>query len=377
MTARPRRRRIDLLIGVLLAVAVVCVAACGSAAPRPGASDDTDGADGTIEIVDSAGRTVRLETPVERVAVLDRGTAEVMRALGVLDRMVGGHESYIGDPFWEELQDVPVVATWSEVNFEAVAEVQPDLVIAGLGHGHGIVEDSEHLDALGIPYAAFSLRSPDEIDQEILTLGRVFGAEDRAQDLVGFYGRVTGEIRRRLSRVPTEDWPRVFVETHAGELTTGGPGSRFYAQVELAGGTNIASGIDGERQVDAEFIAQADPEVIIREGSSLGYGVDSMQQSDAEEIREQLAATPGVAQTSAARNGRILVLPIDVYSRPGWIVGVAYMATWFHPEQFEGFDPEEIHRDYLERFHPNVPYRGVWAHPDTPPEANNSPGPGE
>src|SRR5699024_9382808 len=113
--------------------------------------DAAQGSDGdSVEVTDAAGHQVSVDLPVGGVAILDRGPAEILSAFGMMDHLVGIHESLEGDPLYHEAQDKPVVATWSEVNFEALAMTEPDVVLTSVEGGHGTITDDEHLQSFDI-----------------------------------------------------------------------------------------------------------------------------------------------------------------------------------------------------------------------------------
>jgi len=377
-----RRRRpvvVTLVLGLVLAA---CAGAADDAATDAAASpqdevsedalvsdDDTNDetTDGeasaeTVTVTDTAAQTLEIDLPVERVAILDSGTADVLRALGVLDRLVGNHQAVVEDSFFAEIADVPAVATHSEISFEALAEAQPDLVISST-RAHGVVTDNEILAGLDIVDLKLSLRQPELMKQEVALLGQIFQVEERAQELIDFYDRWETEIAQRLEGVTDEERPRVFVEYHAGDYATGGPGSRFYEQVVLAGGNNLSVDIDGEVQVDPEWVAEQDPDVILREVSASTLGYDVTSTDEAEQVRDEIMSRPVIDATTAVRNGAVYLVPTNIYSRPAYIIGVLYLAKWLYPDRFDDLDPDEIHREYVETFHPGIEHQGIWAYP--------------
>lgn len=313
----------------------------------------------SITITDSSGRTVTIDQPVERVAFLDNGTAEILQALGVSDRLVGNHKSIADSPLYPELQDVPVVATHSEINYEKLAEVKPQVVFSSV-RAHGVVEEQEHLQNFDITDIKLNLRNPNLIKDEVMLLGKVFDEEEKARELVEFYDKYEQFIASRIDQVNPEDRPTIFVEYHAGDFYTGAPDSRFYQQTVLAGADNIASSLSGEPQVDAEWVAENDPDVFLRESSDLGYGVESYE--DAKLVYQEIIERPALANTTALKNNRVYLIAVDIYSRPAYIVGVSYLSKWMYPDHFEDFDPEQVHKEYMELFHPGMPYKGLWTY---------------
>lgn len=222
----------------------------------------------SITITDSARRTVTMDQPIERVAILDNGTIEILKALGVMDRLVGNHSANVGNPLYPEVQEMPVVATYAEVNYEKLAEVRPQVVFSSV-RAHGIVDEQEHLQGFNIKDVKLNLRNPELIKDEVLLLGKIFNKEEKAQELVDFYNQYKQLIASRVEQVRPEDRLTVFVEYHAGDFHTGGPSSRFYEQTILAGAVNIASSLSEEPQVSAEWVTEQNPDVIIREAKFL------------------------------------------------------------------------------------------------------------
>src|SRR5699024_9446607 len=112
---------------------------------------------------------------------------------------------------------------------------------------------------------------PRTMNSEIEQLGTLLGEPDRADKLVAFYDKYRALITDRVADSPDSQRPRVFLQTHPGLLNTGGKDSAWYAQIPLAGGINISAELSGLPEVDAEWVAEQDPDIIIVEGSSLGF----------------------------------------------------------------------------------------------------------
>ena len=114
----------------------------------------------SITITDSTGRTITIQRPVDRVVLLDTGPFEILSAFGILNRVVGNHHSLQGNPLYPELAGLPTVATNSEINFELLAELQPQAVVSSV-RAHGVVTDEESLAGFDIEDIKLNLRNPD------------------------------------------------------------------------------------------------------------------------------------------------------------------------------------------------------------------------
>lgn len=328
------------------------------------ASIDTISATDTKTMTDITGNVITVPSQPIRVATLDRGPAEILSGLGVADSIVAIHQSLADDPQYPSLHHLPIAATWSEVNIEVIAQTHPNIVLSSVEGGHGTLTDNRQLAKFGITDIKTNLRDPRLMTQEITELGKLFNTEKRAEALTDFYETTEAKIRDRIIDIPETLRPKVFLQTHPGLLNTGGSDSAWFNQVELAGGINISEELTGLPEVDAEWVVLHDPDIIIVEGSTLGFEAVRAETSDASQLRDQVLHAPGLRETTAARNGAVYVIPTDLVSRPGYIVGVVYMAKLFFPDRFHDLDPEQIHREYLALFHPGVEYQGTWIYPD-------------
>lgn len=318
-------------------------------------------AEDTVTITDDSGQTLTIAQPIEKVVLLDTGPFEVMDAFGKLDLVAGNHQSIAENELYAEISDLPVVATHSEINYEMIAELQPQVVLSSV-RAHGVVTDDENLSGFDIKDIKLNLRNPDTMRGDITMLGEVFDCQDKAAEIVAFYDKWENFISDRVGQLTDEERVKVFVEYHSGSFKTGAPDSRFYSQVVLAGGINIAKDltVGDEPEVSAEWVAEMNPDVIIREASGLGYNATSTDA--AKEIYDELISRDGLSMTKAVQDGNVHLVGVDVYSRPGYIVGTCYLAKWFYPELFEDFDPADVLEEYFELFHPGKELKGVWVY---------------
>ena len=51
----------------------------------------------------------------------------------------------------------------------------------------------------------------------------------------------------------------------------------------------------------------------------------------------------------------------EIWAGPRAVIGASYMAKWFFPEKFKHFNPEEIHKEYINNFH-NIKFQGKYAY---------------
>ncbi|MCM3439992.1 MULTISPECIES: ABC transporter substrate-binding protein [Bacillaceae] len=119
----------------LLSLTLLILAACGNnnegTTDSKGAKDASDTpAEETYTVEHAMGTTEITGTP-EKIVILTNEGTEALLAMGVTP--VGAVQSWLGEPWYDhisdQMADVKVVGTESEVNVEAIAALKPDLII--------------------------------------------------------------------------------------------------------------------------------------------------------------------------------------------------------------------------------------------------------
>ncbi len=114
---------------LLISLAVLMIlSACGTSEEKSGEQKNEEQAMRTVS--HAMGETEVPENP-EKVVILTNEGTEALLAMGITP--VGAVQSWLGDPWYDhikdDMKDVEVVGTESEVNLEAVAALKPDLII--------------------------------------------------------------------------------------------------------------------------------------------------------------------------------------------------------------------------------------------------------
>jgi iron complex transport system substrate-binding protein len=316
---------------------------------------------GSVAVPDALGRNVTVHTPVRRVVTLNKNAAEIMRILGVQDRITGvSRWMHRSRAYWPELDHAPYVGMFDDPNLETVAAVQPDLILA---YGQSPGQELEgKMAAFGAQVLRLDLHQYSTFHRDLMSLARIFGRVERARAFMdwerGWFERIRGCVNASRTRTTA------YLESY-GAYHAMGPGSSAHERCELAGGVNAGRDLDVPRaQVTPEWILARDPDVIIKYGSMASVYAEDSPELVAEARREVLER-PGLQMTRAVREGRVYVLNADIHTGPRSVVAVAHLARWLHPDACAGLDPVAIHREFMDRFQ-GVPYRGVFA---TPAEA--------
>jgi iron complex transport system substrate-binding protein len=307
-----------------------------------------------VILIDSAGRVVTVKTPVRRIVPLHMRHATAVIVLGGEDSIVGvGSTVLERDLLFSNLLDRPSIGSHKEPDPEAIVELEPDLVItftnlAPLDH----LEDKLPPET---PLLRFDLSMIETLKGEMMALGYLMGGREAVRSYEEWHDHYTGMVAERASTIPEEDRVRVFLERE--KTTDIKPSVRWaYASdtgytdlCDVAGGVNIAKmKIDYNGDVEAEWVIEENPDVIIGLTYSVGYQADDDASLGA--YREGIMTVPGFDLVDAVKNDRVHVISGDFALGPQMTIGAVVVAKWLYPDLFSDIDPEGIHQEFLTEF---------------------------
>ena len=221
---------------------------------------------------------------------------------------------------------------------EVLAGAEPDFFFAGWNYGMKVGGEvtPETLEPFGIKVYELTescihigdkpKASLQDLYNDLLNLGKIFGVEDTAHDLVAAYKL---ELDRIAATVPAGEEPlRVFVYD-SGEDVPFSAGRLGMPQslIDAAGGRNVMDGVAGNwMQVGWEAVVEQDPQWIL----IVDYGERSAAQK-----RDFLMQHPALQGVSAIRQQHFVVLPyLAVTPSLDNAAAIETLAAALHPEAF-------------------------------------------
>lgn len=293
----------------LLLLALISVA-CGSGSPdgtsvTTGPSTTTTSTT-TAPVAEVSGFPVTVEAAngaitidLEPIAIISLSptATEMLFAVGAGDQVVAVDE-YSYYPAEAPVTDLSGYTP----NVEAIAALEPDLVVLADDMA-GVISG---LAAIGIPVIQLPAAvDVDEVYVQIETIGLATGHTDEAADLVESMKKKIAEI---VASAPLETV--TFFHEVDSTLYSASSATFIGSLYQLLGLTNIADAVDtaesfGYPQLSAEYVIQADPEVMFLADAAYG------------ESAETVAARPGWAEISAVKAGRVFPIDADISSRWG------------------------------------------------------------
>ncbi|MCB4456819.1 siderophore ABC transporter substrate-binding protein [Leisingera sp. McT4-56] len=217
--------------------------------------------------VETARGRIELPESLERIVVLDVAAADTLGALGVQPVGVPA-EMYVS--YLDDLQAQAASAgTLFEPDFEAIAMLAPDLIVAG-GRSSAQVEPLAEI----APAIDMTIWGTDLAGQALARLrsyGELTGREDRAEELEAAFNAKLAEARAAVDG----RGDALIVMTNGPRISAYGAGSRFGWLHQALGLPEAVPDLDAQTHGEAvsfEFIAAADPDWLIVVDRAMALG---------------------------------------------------------------------------------------------------------
>ncbi|WP_006246707.1 ABC transporter substrate-binding protein [Mycolicibacterium tusciae] len=284
----------------------------------------------SFTVVDDQGRELTFDGPVERAVIVGSFNVDLALALGARDQIVGIDSKTIGELNYADFSDdLSVGANGTELNYESIAEKNPDVVF--IYRNHDWADAAAQLDKFGIPVVVASTWVFSEWNKSIDLLATVLG---RKQEAAAVH-QLTTDIDDLLARTKNVAKIPTYYEDSKG-ATTGADGGKNFA-LQAAGVENIFGTTPGNViDSDPAAVLSADPGLIVVETSNTyGGSSDGVFQTKADE----LLARPGWADLAAVRDGKLFLYNAWAFDIAGNQITPLFYAKWAYPDLFADVDP--------------------------------------
>ena len=184
------------ILSILSLALIFILAACGGNNNEDNAAQkDAQRAEDTSYTVEHAMGTTTLTKTPERVVILTNEGTEALLELEV--KPVGAVQSWTGNPWYDhiddELTNTEVVGLESEVNIEAIAALQPDLII---GNKMRQEEIYEQLSAIAPTVFAEDLRGNWKNNFELYA--KAVNKEEKGKEILEAYDSRIADLKNQL-----------------------------------------------------------------------------------------------------------------------------------------------------------------------------------
>ena len=249
-----------------------------------------------ITVTDAFGNEVVIED-MSRIVTLGGAVTETVFALNMGENIVAVDESSI---YPAEATELPIIGYLRFLTAEPILEVAPTLIIATEDAGPAEVVDQ--LKSSGVTFLVVPAEDTFEgAAEKIMAIATALGREEEGVALVA---EMEADVTQAAALSETvETKPRVmFIFLRgAAVLIVSGEGTGADEMIRLAGGENVITDYEGYMPISAEAVIAAAPDIIL----TTSLGIESVGGLDA------LMELPGIAQTPAGENGRIIYQNLD------------------------------------------------------------------
>lgn len=331
------KRSIKTMLSALLLASALIMGGCsagkesgtGTAPAEAAAKAEHDPEQIFPMVFENYGRELTIEKRPERVLTLGPNCTELFAALGLSDLVVGrslvNHSRGPLPEYAEAVESIPELNHGSATR-EAILTSGADFIYALDWEISDQGLDIDEAESYGMKTYVNTAMTLEEQYQEILDLGRIFGAEERADALVKEQRSRIAAIEEKLGDSEAVD-VLVYDSGKNGVFTCSGVNFESLL-IELAGGHNIFSDL-GDQQwvtVSYEAVLERDPDVIV---------VHDYDSPSVEEKIAEIKADPVLSQLDCVKEDRFVSITLEsVLPGDRMAYAVEKLAEAFHPELF-------------------------------------------
>jgi iron complex transport system substrate-binding protein len=295
-----------------------------------------------IEVLDSGGRRVKVPKEPKRIIPLSYASAELIRLMGAMDRVVGT-TSYIRQrkALIPEAQNIPDLGRAFSPNMEELIRLEPDLVLAWATQPGPELDN--RLSDLGVSLLRLDFYLSSTFSEEVRTLAEVLGggAKERAEKYLAWIETLRKDVAFFIGSDKIKK-PTVLME-HFNERKILGPGSGAYQLGEMALVKNLAEPLGKEFSVlDEEWVIKQNPDIYVKVISLPAESEPGENERKAEEARLEVMSRRGWEDMNAVKSGRVYAFDTEMAGGPRYILGLYLLCHFFYGDNF----PLELYEDY-------------------------------
>lgn len=250
-----------LAVSTALTLALV---GCGSSENNTSNSNDTTNADSKIEmqrvVTDREGNVINVPNEVNSIVSLAPSITETLVDLGYGDKIVAVDNYSVGEDGIQE--GIPSFDMMTP-DLEGIVALQPDLIIAS-GISKANSEDPFKMAKdMGITVTYMpAANSIDEIKENVLFLGAITSADEKAQEIVDNFESEIQDIKTKVEALGEEQRTVYFEISPAPDLYSFGTGTFLNEALEILNGKNIFEEQQSWIPVTEEEVLARNPQVI-------------------------------------------------------------------------------------------------------------------
>lgn len=255
----------------------------------------------------------------ERIVIAGGSLTEIVYALGYGDHVVGVDQT---SSYPDDVKQLPQIGYWKLLNIEGILSLSPSLFITWRdAEPNNIIEQvsQANVDVLALQRVP---PTPELLYSNMTTIGLKLNKVTEANQLVQQIQQHLTQVQQKIANQPQK--PKVlFMLSMGGNNMIAGKNTVADAIMTIAGGDNIATH-SSYKTFSAESLIISNPEAIVFTSQS----VEQMGGLD------KLSAIPGLTETAAWKNHRIITID------QAYLLGLGPRVTQAVDVLYQGFYPK-------------------------------------
>jgi iron complex transport system substrate-binding protein len=310
-------KSIHTLLSLLLVSSLLLLAACGNAKEEEkNSTTNNDSKESESYTVEHAMGTTEIEKTPEKVVILTNEGTEALLSMDVTP--VGAVQSWTGDPWYDhiadQMKDVEVVGTESELNIEAIAKLQPDLII---GNKMRQEEQYNQLKEIAPTVMAETLRGNWKENFELYA--KALNKEEKGQEVIAEYNQRIEDIKAELG--DKLDQKISMVRFMAGDV-------RIYHKDSFSGVILDQLGFARPEGQDVNDFAETGvtkERIPAMDGDALFYFTYDTGDGEANSLEEEWINDPLFQNLEVAKNDKVYEVNDAIWNTAGGVIAANKM----------------------------------------------------
>ncbi len=268
-----------------------------------------------LAFTDSSGKEIRLPGQPGRVVTLVPSISEIIAGLGAAESIVGLTRHDTGAA---EFSEKELVGGFLAPDLERINDLEPDLIFYATLQKEVIERYAGKVNMVNL-----SASSIGESFDHIRLLGRIFGKEKQAEEIIAKQQRLLTLIEKKTASIPVGERLRTVRLMDRNKVLVPGDDSFQNEYIQKAGGIAPRFGKNGHIiRPDLKSWQQFNPQIIYGCGSNQGI--------------PPALSLPGWEEVDAVKNNRIFFFPCDLTCRVSTHTGdfVSLLAARLYNKQF-------------------------------------------
>ncbi|XXM70435.1 ABC transporter substrate-binding protein [Lysinibacillus sphaericus] len=303
------------LLSLLLIASLLFLAACGNKEEEKDSSASNDKKEETYTVEHAMGKTEIKGTPKKVVILTNEGT-EALLAMGVTP--VGAVQSWTGDPWYDhiadDMKDVEVVGTESELNIEAIAKLQPDLII-----GTKLRQEEQYNQLKEIAPTVMSETLKGNWKENFELYAKALNKEEKGKEVLAEYDQRIEDLKGKLGDKLNQEVS--MVRFLAGDV-------RIYHKDSFSGVILDQLGFARPAEQDKDDFAEkgvTKERIPAMDGDVLFYFTYETGDGEADKLAEEWINDPLFKNLEAAKAGNVHEVSDAIWNTAGGVMAANAM----------------------------------------------------